>query len=114
MGSLPARRRAIHDVAAPAIEIGPRQQAAMGATARPAATIVVIVAPTSIVARRAAEPLTMDEDAAGEGRGRRIRTKRYDRATATASEACHICHMGISEFGRFALFTTCAPSRIGP
>ena len=114
IGGLPARRRAILDVAASAVEIGSRQQAAMGTTARPVATVVVIVAPASITARRAAEPLAVDEIAApqnrvaaarsgaGEGRGHAgPYAKRYGCATAVASEARQ---MLISAFGGFAFF----------
>ena len=103
IGGLPARHRAILDVAAPAVEIGPRQQAAMGTTACPVATVVVIVAPASITARRAAEPLAVDEIAApqnrvaaarsgaGEGRGHAgPYAKRYGCATPTAPEACQM------------------------
>ena len=103
IGGLPARRRAILDVAAPTVEIGSRQQAAMGTTARPVATVVVIVAPASITARRAAEPLAVDEIAApqnrvaaarsgaGEGRGHAgPYAKRYGCATPTAPEACQM------------------------
>jgi hypothetical protein len=64
VGCLPARRRAILNIAAPLVVTGPYWLATTGTRERPAATVVVIIAPASVAAGIAAVALAVDEIAA--------------------------------------------------